>query len=410
MKIWVKLLVGSILGIVLGYLLPYENESVLEVLGWFEQVALHLGRYSAVPLLFFALIVAVYELRMDKDFWPLVGKSLLVMAGGAVFVIFSGIIVTILFPPARIPIQIDKQIETVSLNLPEAVLKVFPDNMFSVLLTDGMFILPLLMLAFFIGMGLSFDRTYSKPIIGMADSLSRIFYHIAAFFTEIITLALIALSAYWAIRYHAVFRMGVFRDLILLLGIFSTVLVFGIFPLFLYLLQPKSNPWVQLCGSLGAGIGAFFSGDINFSIPLIIRHVKENLGVRRRSNALTISLFAVFGRAGSAMVAAVSLIVIIKSYSSLGISPADIALIGARAVLVSFLLAQHPGTAAYTTLAVLSMGYGRGFEAGYLILRPLAFFLIAAGTFIDTMFCCFASYAAGKLGGFQEDKDVRYFI
>jgi Na+/H+-dicarboxylate symporter len=204
--------------------------------------------------------------------------------------------------------------------------------------------------------------------------------------------------------------MGVFRDLILLLGIFSAVLVFGIFPLFLYILQPRSNPWAQLYGSLGAAIGAFFSGDINFSLPLIICHVKENLGVRRRAGAVTVSVFTVFGRAGSAMVAAVSLIVIIKSYSSLGISPMDIVVIGARAFLVSFLLAQYPGTAAYTALAVLSMDYGRGFEAGYLILRPLTFYLIAMGTFIDTMFCSFASYAVGKMSGFQEDKDIRYFI
>jgi Na+/H+-dicarboxylate symporter len=409
MKIWVKLLIGSVLGAILGFLLPYENESVLGVLGWFEQFALHLGRYSAIPLLFFALIIAVYELRMDKEFWPLVGKSFLIMIFGAIVVVFLGIVVTLLFPPARIPIQ-EEQVEVITLNLPETILRVFPDNMFSALLTDGMFIFPLCVLAFFIGMGLSYDRNYSKPVISLTDSLSRIVYHISVFFTEILALVIIALSAYWAIRFHAVLTANVFRDMILLLGIFSFVLTFGIFPLLLYLLKPQPNPWAQLYGSLGPAIGAFFSGDINFTLPLLIRHAKENLGVRRRANSVTLSLFAVFGKAGSAMVAAVSFIVIIKSYSSLGISPMNVLSIGVRAVLISFLLARHPGTGAYTALAVLGMDYGRGFEAGYLILKPLAFYLIAIGTFIDTMFCAFASYAIGKMSGFQEDKDVRHFI
>jgi Na+/H+-dicarboxylate symporter len=410
MKIWVKFLIGSVLGAALGFLLPYENTGVMEVLRWFERFALNLGRYSALPLLFFTLIVAVYELRMDGDFWPLVGKTFLFIIGSAVFVIFAGIVVVLLFPPARIPIQTGEQIESMSLNLPEMVLEVFPENMFSALLTGGMFIFPLCILAFFIGMGLSFDRNYSKPVLSLADSLSRIFYHIAAFFTEFLALAIIALAAYWAVRYHAALRADIFSDLILLLGILSVVLVAGIFPLFLYIVKPQKSPWIELYGSLGPAFGAFFSGDINFTLPLILRHAKENLGVRRRSNSVTSSLFAVFGRAGSAMVAAVSFIVIIKSYSSLPIPVSDILSIGARAFLISFVLARYPGTGAYMALAVLGAGYGRGFETGYLILRPLAFYLIAIGAFIDVMINCFGAYVVGRSSGFQEDKDIRHFI
>jgi Na+/H+-dicarboxylate symporter len=410
MKIWVKLLIGSALGCALGFLLPGENEGVMELLGWFEQFALRLGRYSAVPLLFFALIVAIYQLQMDKAFWPLAGKCALVILGAAALVIALGIGVTLLFPPARIPIQIAEQVETSSLDLGATVLRIFPDNMFAVLPGDGTFILPLCVLAFFLGMGLSFDRNYAKPLISLTDSLSRIFYHIAAFFTEIIALAVIVLSAYWAVRYHAAIQTGVFRDLMLLLGILCAALVFGVFPLILYLLHPRANPWAVLYGSLGPALAALFSGDLNFTLPLIIRHSKENLGVRRRANSVITALFTVFGRAGSAMVAAVSFIVIIKSYSSLGISLGDVAAIGLRAFFLSFLLAAYPGTGAFTALAALGMGYGRGFDSGYLNLKPIAFYMVAAGTFIDVMICSFASFAIARTNGLQEDKDMRYFI
>jgi Na+/H+-dicarboxylate symporter len=264
--------------------------------------------------------------------------------------------------------------------------------------------------AFFLGMGLSYDRNYTKQVISLIDSLSRIFYHIASFFSEVLGFIMIILAAYWAVRFHAVLRADVFRDLICLLGIFSLVLGFGILPLFLYILKPKTNPWGILYGSLGPAVAAFFSGDINFSLPVLLRHTKENFGARRRSNAVTLTLFTTFCRAGSAMVAAASFIVIIKSYSSLGISAADVFSIAIRAFVISFLLARHPGDGAYTALAVLCQGYGRGFEAGYLILKPLAFYLAAVGTFIDVMISSLATYAIARTSGFLEEKNVRHFI
>ena len=110
------------------------------------------------------------------------------------------------------------------------------------------------------------------------------------------------------------------------------------------------------------------------------------------------------------MVAAAAFIVIIKSYSSLGVTLTDVVFIGLRAVIISFLLARQSGDAAYTALAVLCIGYGRGYEAGYLILKPIAFYLIAIGTFLDVMINCFAGFAIARISGFQEEREIRHFI
>jgi Na+/H+-dicarboxylate symporter len=410
MKVWLKLLIGSLLGIIVGSLLPSDNQAILKGLAWLEELAIRVGRYAVAPLLVFSLTIAIYELRQDGQFWGLAFRSLLVIIACAVFVIAAGIITILLFPPAHIPIFMEEQLETVTLDTAGNILELFPSNMFSALVNDGIYLLPVYVFAFFLGMGLSYDRNYTKPVIAIIDSLSRIFYHIASFFSEIIAIVMIALSAYWAIRFQNVLKADVYRDLIMKLGIFSLVLGFGILPLFLYFISPKCNPWAVLYGSLGQALASFFSGDINFSLPVIFRHVKENLGVRRRSNAVTVTVFSIFGRAGSAMVAAAAFIVIIKSYISLPIAPGDIFAIGARAFVISFLLARHPGDGAYTALAVLCLGYGRGFEAGYLILKPLAFYLIAVGTFLDVMIASFASYAIGRASLFQEDKQVGHYI
>ncbi|MCL2006912.1 MAG: cation:dicarboxylase symporter family transporter [Treponema sp.] len=411
MKVWLKLLIGSILGMLLGFLVPSDHR-IYEVIDmtWLVEFVIRIGRYCLIPVLVFSFTISVYELRQDNRFWGLLLKTFLVLIFSSVFVIAAGIATTLFFPPSRIPILIEEQAEAISLSTLDNVLNIFPSNMFASITGDGIFLLPVCIFAFFLGMGLSYDKHYTKPIVAIIDSLSRIFFYIVTFFSEIMALLLIVLSAYWAIQFHHVLRTDMFRDLILLLGVFSIVMGFIILPLFLYFIRPKTNPWALLYGSISQALAGFFSGCINFTLPMVLLHVKENLGVRRRSNTITVSIFAIFGRAGSAMVAAVAFIVIINSYSSLGIPMSDIMIIALRALIISFLLAGFPGNGAYIALAVLCLDFSRGFEAGYLILKPLAFYLIAVGTFLDIMINTVATYAIGKTGGLQEDRKLRQFI
>jgi len=412
MKVWVKLFIGAVLGMAIGFLLPEENVNIAAALQWLEKFAIGVGRYAVVPVLLFSLIMSVYELRMDDQFWSMVFKNFLVIIAASVFVISSGIFVTMIFSPARIPIEKAEQLDILTLETAANIIDIFPSNMFSVLTGSGIYLFPVFVFAFFIGMGLNYDRNYVKPVITLIDSLSRIFFHVASFFSEILGFILIVLSACWAVNFSEIVQAKVYKDLIIMLGVFSVVLCFGILPLFLYLLKPRVNPWVVLYGSLGPAITALISRDINFSIPVIQRHSKENFGVRRRSSALSLSLFSTFCRCGSAMVAAAAFIVIIKSYTYIRIETVDLILIGIRAFAISFLLARHPGEGAYIALAALCLGYGGGeYRAGYLILKPMAFYLIAIGTFIDVMLTSFGTYLIAKTNNFiHEDKNLRRFI
>jgi Na+/H+-dicarboxylate symporter len=411
MKVWVKLLIGSILGMTIGFLLPADNVDVISFFQWLERFALGIGRYVVVPVLVFSLTIAVYELRQNNQFWQMIFKNAFIIIIAAIFVIFSGIIVTMIVSPGRIPIEKAEQVEMLGLDTAASISEIFPSNMLSALTGSGIYLLPVCAFAFFLGMGLNYNRNYSKPVLTMIDALSRIFYHIAFFFSEILGFILIVLSSYWAVCFHGIAASKVYKDIIVMLGIFSVILCFGILPLFLYFLKPKVNPWLVLYGFLGPAIAAFFSGDINFTIPVLQSHLKENFGLKRRSSALSIALFSTFCRCGSAMVAAAAFIVIIKSYSYLKIAPFDIFTIGLRALLISFLLARHPGDGAYVALAALCLGYGGGeYRAGYLILKPLAFYLVAIGTFIDVMLSAFGSYITARTSGFIEEKNLVRFI
>jgi len=411
MKVWVKLLIGSLLGMAIGFLLPAGNPNVISFFQWLHKLALGIGRYAVVPVLVFSLTIAVYELRLDNRFIQMIVRNSVIVIAAAFFVIFAGIMVTMFVSPDRIPIEKVDQVELLGLDTAASLSEIFPSNMLSVLTGNGIYLLPVCVFAFFLGMGLNYNRSYSKPLLTMIDALSRIFYHIAFFFSEILGFILIVLSSYWAVCFHGILAAKVYKDLIVMLGVFSVVLCFGILPLFLYFLRPKVNPWHVLYGFLGPAIAAFFSGDINFTIPVLQSHLKEDFGIKRRSSALSTAIFSTFCRSGSAMVAAAAFIVIIKSYSYLKIAPLDIFAIGIRAFIISFMLARHPGDGAYIALAALCLGYGSGeYRAGYLILKPLAFYLVAVGTFIDVTLSAMGSYIAARTSGFIEEQNLVRFI
>jgi len=409
MRIWIKLLVGSALGIALA-LVAGENELVYGSLPWLERFALAVGRYALVPALFFSIAIGVHDLRKEGRFWQLLLRNAAVMVALSAFVIAAGLAATVAFDPGRIPIMAAEQDALAGFDVAGSVMELFPGNMFAALVGDGSFLLPVYVFAFFLGVGLSYDRNYSKRVVELVDSLSRVFFHVMSFFVEILGFVMIALSASWAIRFRDAWAMEVFGEFVLMLGALAALLGFGILPLLLYLVRPKANPWAVLYGSLGPAIAAFFSGDVHFSMPALMRHAKESLGIRRRSSAPTLAALGAFCRGGSAMVAAASFVVVFNSYSGIGMSLAEIVSIGVGAFGVSFLLARHPGGGAYVALAALCVGFGRGFEEGFLVLRPIAFYLIAVGAFLDAMMASLANYASARLGGFVEGKSVGQHI
>jgi hypothetical protein len=110
------------------------------------------------------------------------------------------------------------------------------------------------------------------------------------------------------------------------------------------------------------------------------------------------------------MVASIALIVIVKSYSILGIEAGDIVSIVLNALVLSFLLGRHDGSAAFVCLAGLCAAYGNGFENSFLILKPMAFFLVALGAFLDIMIAALGSLVVASISGWREDRAVRHFV
>jgi Na+/H+-dicarboxylate symporter len=387
----------------------FDSTQTSALLNFFTELSIRAGRYILLPLLFFSMTIAVCELYETKKLFSTVMRVVLIGLSVSALLVMVGLVSVIFVKLPRIPISVEKVSATNNLDIANNILKIFPYNGIQGLL-DGIFLLPLYVFAGFAGAGFASDKIKSKPAFSLFDSLSKVCYQILCFFTDIIAVGMVAITCSWSITFFDIIKSGTFNGLFILLTIDFFVVIGGILPLMLRLFIKEVHPYKVLYASISSILAAFFSGDANFVIPLNIRHLHESLGVRRRSGTITLPVFSTFVRSGSAMIIAISFIVVLRSYSSLSISLIDISWIAGAAFLISFCLGGLPTGGSFIALTVLCSLYGRGFEAGYLLLKPAAGIICSFAAAIDATVSIFCSYLIAHDQKMLEHKEIIYYI
>ena len=409
MKIWMKYLMGAILGAALALALPLEDAGLRNALGFLFDLSIRIGRYALVPLVLFSVPVAVFEQNEDKAFWRGLGRTLLVLVAAVAALSIVGVAVAAAVRPSRIPLVADAASVGSAPGIKDLLFSVFPDSPFSAI-ASGRFLLPTYFLALLLGLAFSHDRAATKPVVLLFDSLSRVFYQINSFFVEFLGVLVIAATARNVLELRSAARADVYRPLLLTVGAEALIVALVVLPVILWFFGGKKNPYRVLYGLLAPSLAALVSGDLYFSLGTLMKHSKESLGVRRRANALDIPLAAIFGRAGTALITSTAFIVVLSSYSNLGVSPASLLWIVVFAPLATLLVGSSPDRGAMASLMALCSLYGRGFENGFLIAAPVALPLIAIGAFLDALWTGCASLLLARRSELSQEKEARFFI
>ncbi len=383
MKVWLKLLLGAALGVVLGVFLPLPARADASLLLQINDFVLSLGRYALFPLVFFSTAVALNELQRDKRLWGVLVRSLSYMVLGTFLLVLVGALFILLFSPERIPITSRRETELIFRSWNDTLGNLVPKNLFQILTGGADFLLPVYALSFILGLHFPFDRTASEPTVSLFDSLSRILYHLNSFIIELLGFGMIVLSAAWLTQVRLIQDIQLYLQVFAVLSLATAFVLFAVIPAVLWFFGGRENPYKWIFGMLGAGLAAFFSGDSFFSLGLASRLSRENLGVPRKVGAVTLPLFAMFGRAGTALTSTIAFFIILKSYSSLEISFEQILWTIVFAFLLSFALPSVPGLGAYINLSLLCSLYGRGLENGYLTLQPVLPILVSFSALLD---------------------------
>jgi len=409
MKLWLKYLIGIGVGLVLAVILPPSSVQSKAALDFVVDIVIRFGRYTLVPVLFFSVAVSAFKLRDEKQLFKTSAWTVSVIVCSSFGLMILGLVSALIVKLPRIPITTEKISEVVPFTWQTLVSKIFPYSGFEALI-DGLYLFPCFVFAFLAGTGSASDTNASKSAVGLFDSLSKVFYIVMSFFTEILAIGMIAVMFRWTLEFIETVKTGVFNSLILMLFIELMIIAFVIYPLVLRFLCHEMHPYKILYAGVCPFITAFFSGDTNLALALHLRHGKESLGIRRRVNAFAFPLFSIFGRGGAALVQTISFVLILRSYSSLGIPVTDVFWIGGISFLLSFALAGIPCGGPFIAVTAMCLIYGRNFESGYLLLKNAAPLICAMAAGIDALTAVFGSYIVAVKTKTVQHQELRKYI
>ena len=407
MKIWLKYLLGCAIGIAMAFVLQGDNNQAVEIINYISDLAVNIGKYSLVPLLFFTMTVSVFELREDKSLLRIALKTIIIAVITTVGLMILGLVAVTFFPPARIPVSVGEVSQNYTLSITENIMKIFPSSNFESFL-DGSFLLPLYVLAGFAGAGCAAERN-SKPMLNLFDSISRVSYAVMSFFIEILAIGFIALSASWTFMFFKILKSSSMLYLAGMVSCIAFVVIIIIYPLILRFSFKERHPYKLLYAATASILTAFFSGNYNLTLGVMLRHAKESLGVKRRIGSVTLPVFSTFARGGSAMILVISFVVILKSYIDYGVLE-NIPWILITSFVISFFLGSLPAEGIPVALSVMCSLYGRGFENGYLILKPVMFFLCSIAAVIDAATAFFGTYCIALKEHKIEHQNLHFYI
>ena len=409
MKVWIKYLIGVALGVLAAFILPTENAAFAESVTFLTELFIRVGRYVVVPLIFTSAVVAVSKLRTSKQLLKTTGLTFLIIAASSFILTFVGLISILIVKLPRIPITVDVATEIFTLDVKGMILSLFPYSGFEAL-REGSFLLVCLIFAFIIGWESSSEEIAFKPVFALADSLSNLFYNVANFFTEIMAILGIAIVCYWTMDFRKVIEPGIYTPMVIMFVVDFVIVAGIIYPLILHFVCHDPHPYKVLYASIAPLILAFFGGDSNLVFPLVNRHLRDSLGIRRRCRGFTYPMFSVFARGGSALVTTISFILIWRSYSSLSIPMVEILWLFGLSFGLSFLLGGTPSGGGFVLLTIICSKYARGFETSFLLLKPASMIICSFAALFDTLTAMVGSYIVAVKTKNIEHHSIAHFI
>lgn len=405
MKIWIKFLLAGILGVVAGSIIPISDGAISVIFS----ITIGLSLILLYPLEFFGAAIGIYELHEEKKLLKTLAQAALYALAFLVAATLLGIIISFFAPSIRI--QLGEKIGTVQ-NLPTIgtiLEQFFPSSIFSIFGLPT-FILPLFVAAVFVGLSFSSNRHAGKIMLNFFESASELLWNINSFLIEIFPLLFIVVSAAVTRSLINIRDFSNYAKLFNIIGIESLIYIGGILPLAIYIRRKKKNPYKILYAMIASALSALFIPHAFASAANGLKHLKESLGIRRRVNATTLPLALTFGRAGTVLIGTTAFIVVLSSYSQIGLTVQSILWVLVWLPIAGLLAGAGANLGVLSAIAFVCSIYGRGFESGFVLLLPVALPLFLIANCMDTLTSMTIVYCTSYGEDEAIEHEMRHFI
>lgn len=288
MKLWHKVLLGLILGVVFGMYLPEHVETVKPI----GTVFLRLIKMVIVPLLFFSLVSGITGMRDPSSIGRVAKKSVAAYLGTTCFAVIFGLGVGHLLKPGEgvlldLGQTVEKDFEESSFDIVNYLIEIVPNNIF-VAFSDSN-VLQVVFFSLFTGMIINTMGSVADPL--------REFIHSAAKFVLKMISVVVQLSPYaaFALTAWVIGTQGI--DIIFTLGklfgalILAFILQYIIFGLIIMIFC-RVSPIPFYKKSIEYQMIALSTGSSKASLATTMQVCRQRLGVSESSTSFVLPLGA----------------------------------------------------------------------------------------------------------------------
>lgn len=295
--LWKRVLGALMLGIIAGFVLGEEAESIR----WIGDLFIRAIKMLIVPLIFFSLVSGIAALGDLKKLGNVGGKALMLFVFTALASISLGLTLGTIFQPGMgLDISL---IEGADIAAPpdmtwtQRLLDLIPENPIMTM-AQGQ-ILPLIMFAVLVGVSLLMAGDEAEPIVKIVDAGAAVMQQMTMIVMELTPFGVFALMA-WVMGtfgFEALIPLATMVGLNYA-GCFIIILV--VYPLILRFVAKL--PVVDFYrGIFDAQAVAFSTASSNAALPVTLRCVQRNLGVSRSVSSFVVALGATINMNGTAM-------------------------------------------------------------------------------------------------------------
>lgn len=364
MKLWMKYLLASAVGYLYASFIPFFSNQI----EWFltaSEVITAAVPLLLYPLVFFTLASASASVRFQGQLLRLSARALLWSLCSHIMLVGLGVLIA-------------SQV-TASPNIPG----ISPAEISFPHVLDALRLQPLpfwitALSGFFFGLALQPDHERYSHGYHTVNSLGEAFFRITQSASEFLSLGIFVFAGIlvFEVQQHPLLTPSSILAVTAVLT--SLIGVLLILPLLAMVLCAQRHPfrWIAALGA--PWFAAAVSGNyLLASIPLY-SNARTNLGAVRSVPSVSLPLFAVFGRGGTAMVTAVITVTVLSFYQGAAPSIMQILLVSSLSIAASCTAWIVPGMElSISVMIVLSLSgmdlpHAAGFAVTSLVLRGAA--------------------------------------
>lgn len=295
MALWVKILIGLILGAFTGVILGPQAE-IFKPIG---NVFLNLISMIIVPLVLSSIVIGITSIRDPKKLHRMGWRTLGIYLFSTLSAVLLGISAASFFKPGlnldlKLPLQRSPS-EVPSLG--DIVLALVPQNPVTALVEGN--ILQIIVFAIFLGVAINLSGERGRPLVEIFESLADVMNRLTTIVMEFSPIGAFAIMA-WV---SGSFGLSILLPLMNFLSVYYIVCIIHVVVIFCSILwfMAKLSPLPFFRGMSDAVMIAFSTCSSSATLPISMNCVQRNLGVSRNIASFVMPLGSTVNMNGAAL-------------------------------------------------------------------------------------------------------------